>query len=129
MSVGTPARSQLGRPSSEQPVARGLRVERWDVRRDGAVNERALQEKIAALGYDLLPLFDPHGAIVSARIHPLDRAVAVLAGLLKVSVDGEWTILTAGDIGFIPAGCLRRVEPVGASPLLCVEAVCRPPRF
>jgi mannose-6-phosphate isomerase-like protein (cupin superfamily) len=102
-----------------------LRVIRWDEHRDGPVTEGALQGKLTSLGYDLLPLVDPHGALVSPRVHPLDRADAVIAGLLKVTVEGESAILIAGDIVLIPGGAVRRVEPVGTSPVLCVEAVCR----
>jgi len=92
------------------------------------VTEGAVQGKLTSLGYDLVPLVDPHGAIVSARVHPLHRADAVLAGLLKVTIEGESAILTAGDIVFVPAGAVRRVEPVGTSPILCVEAVRRSPQ-
>jgi mannose-6-phosphate isomerase-like protein (cupin superfamily) len=102
-----------------------LRVIRWDEHRDGLVTEGALQGKLTSLGYDLLPLVDPHGALVSPRVHPLDRADAVIAGLLKVTVEGESAILIAGDIVLIPGGAVRRVEPIGTSPVLCVEAVCR----
>ena len=87
--------------------------------------EEAVQARLNSLGYALLPLVDPRGAIVSARVHPLDRAVAVLAGLLQITIGGESAILTAGDIGLIPAGAVRRVEAVSTSPILCVEAVCR----
>jgi quercetin dioxygenase-like cupin family protein len=128
MSVSTPLRPHIALHAPDDAVSRGLKVERWDARRDGPVVERGLEEKITALGYRLLPLFDPQGAIVSARVHPLDRAVAVLAGLLKVTIDGESAILTAGDIAFVPGGCTRRVEPMGTSPILCVEAVGRVPR-
>ena len=110
---------------AERRPSLALRVIRWDDRRDGPVTEGALQGKLTSLGYDLLPLLDPHGALVSPRVHPLDRADAVLAGLLKVTVEGESAILTAGDIVLIPGGAVRRVEPVGTSPILCVEAVCR----
>jgi mannose-6-phosphate isomerase-like protein (cupin superfamily) len=102
-----------------------LRVIRWDEHRDGPVTEGALQGKLTSLGYDLLPLLDPHGALVSPRVHPLARADAVIAGLLKVTVEEESAILTAGDIVLIPGGAVRRVEPVGTSPIFCVEAVCR----
>ena len=102
-----------------------LRVIRWDEHRDGPLTEGALQGKLTSLGYDLLPLVDPHGALVSPRVHPLDRADAVIAGLLKVIVEGESAILAAGDIVLIPAGAVRRVEPVGTSPVFCVEAVGR----
>ena len=128
MSVSTPPRPLFARPASDDAVSRRLQVERWDVHRDGPVTEQALEDKIRALGYRLLPLFDPQGAIVSARVHPLDRAVAVLAGLLKITIEGESAILTVGDIALVPADCTRRVEPLGTSPILCVEAVCLVPR-
>lgn len=132
MSVGTLPRHPVrwGSDATICQTGNGLRlqVQRWDQHRDGPVTEGALQGKLTSLGYDLLPLIDPHGAIISARVHPLDRADAVLAGLLKVSIEGESAILTAGDIVFVPAGAVRRFEAVGTSPILCVEAVRRSPK-
>lgn len=128
MSVSTAPRPLFARPAADDAVSRRLQVERWDARRDGPLTEQALEDKIRALGYRLLPLFDPQGAIVSARVHPLDRAVAVLAGLLKITIEGESAILTVGDIALVPADRTRRVEPLGTSPILCVEAVCLVPR-
>ena len=127
MTLIAPARSLLGEHQDDTIRLTGpaLRIHRWDERRDGPVTEGALQGKLTSLGYDLLPFVDPHGAIVSARIHPCDRADAGPAGLLKITINGESTILTAGDIVFVPGGATRRVEPVGTSPVLCLEAVCR----
>ena len=105
-----------------------MRVERWDPHRDGALSEHALQQKLRTLGYDPLPRPHPAGAIASARVHRRDRLAAVLAGLLKVTIDGESVILTAGDLVFIPAGAARRVDAVGTSPVHCVEAVRRAAR-
>jgi mannose-6-phosphate isomerase-like protein (cupin superfamily) len=105
-----------------------MRIERWDVRRDGVLTEAALSDKLRTLGYDPLPRPLASGAIASARIHRRDRLEAVLAGLLKVTVDGESAILTAGDIVLIPAGTDRRLEAVGTSPVQCLEAVLRSSR-
>jgi hypothetical protein len=102
-----------------------MRIDRWDAHRDGPLNERSLHDKLKTLGYEPLPR--PHvGAIASARIHRRDRLEAVLAGLLKVSIDGESAILTAGDIVFVPAGAARRLDTVGTSPVHCIEAVFHP---
>lgn len=128
MSVSSLSRPHLATYSLDATISQALQVERWNVRRDGPVTEQGLEDKIRTLGYHLLPILDPHGALVSARVHPFDRAVAVLAGLLKITIERESVILTAGDIAFVPGGCTRRVEPMGTSPLLCVEAVCRLPR-
>lgn len=123
-----------GAPPSTRRSASGqsglmlmMRIERWDGHRDGSLSERALHDKLRALGYDPLPRPNA-GAIASARVHRRDRLEAVLAGLLKVTIDGESAILTAGDIVFVPAGSARRVETVGTSPVHCVEAVLRASR-
>lgn len=105
-----------------------MRIERWDVGRDGPLSEAALQHKVEALGYEPLPRPNPAGAIVSARIHPRERAEAVVAGLIKVTIEDESAILTAGDIVFIPGGAARRVEAMGTSPVYCLEAVMRSAR-
>ncbi len=102
-----------------------VRIERWDARRDGALTETALQRKLKGFGYEPLPRLNPAGVIASARVHRCDRLEAVLAGLLKVTIDGESAILAAGDIAFIPAGAVSRIEPVGTSPVQCLEAVMR----
>ena len=105
-----------------------MQVDRWDQRRDGPLTEAALQHKLKVLGYDPLPRSNPAGAIVSARVHHRQRAEAVIAGLVKVTIDDESVILTAGDIVFVPRGAARRIEPVGSAPVLCIEAVSRSER-
>jgi len=102
-----------------------MQVNRWNQRHDGPLTETALQHKLVALGYEPLPCATPTGVIVSARLHHRERAQAVLAGLLKVTIDGESVIMTAGDIVFVPRGAARRIEPAGSAPVLCIEAVCR----
>ena len=120
------ARTAGNGPTSDTTLL--MRVERWDVHRDGTLTEGALQSKLTTLGYSCLPSSNPAGAIASARVHHSDRLAAVLAGLLKVTIDGESAILTAGDIVFVPAGTARRVETVGTSPVHCLEAVLRTSR-
>ncbi len=124
MSTGT----QTGAPFDRRIHREGARrmyVLRWDQRLDGLFTETAVQQKLEALGYEPLPRSNPAGAIVSARVHPCGRAAAVLAGLVKVTIDEESVILTAGDIVFVPSGAARRIEAVGTSPVLCIEAVNR----
>jgi mannose-6-phosphate isomerase-like protein (cupin superfamily) len=106
-----------------------MQVKRWDQGADGPLTEAALLRKLKTLGYDPLPRSNPAGAIVSARVHHRERADAVIAGLLKVTIDEESVILTAGDIVFVPKGAARRIEPVGSAPVLCIEAVGRIGRF
>jgi mannose-6-phosphate isomerase-like protein (cupin superfamily) len=125
MSLSTPTRAALSRRTPRPDGARKMYVLRWDQRLDGLFTETAVQQKLEALGYEPLPRSNPAGAIVSARVHRRERAAAVLAGLLKVTIDDQSVILTAGDIVFVPSGAPRRIEAVGTSPVLCLEAVNR----
>lgn len=100
-----------------------MRIERWDPRRDGALNESALRQKIEARGYRVTVRTYPPGAVAAAQSDDRERLDAVASGLLKVTLDGESAILTAGDVVYIPRGAVRRVEVVGASPAHCLEAV------
>ncbi len=113
-----------GKPGMAPP----MRVERWDERRDGILSEAAVCLKLRTLGYDPLPAATTTGAIASARTHHRQRVEAVMAGILRVTIEDESAILTAGDIVFIPGGVIRRLETVGAAPVQCVEAVLRPAR-
>jgi mannose-6-phosphate isomerase-like protein (cupin superfamily) len=105
-----------------------MRVERWDERRDGILSEAALRLKLRTLGYAPLPPASASGAIASARSHHLERIEAVMAGILRVTIEDQSAILTAGDMVFIPGGTVRRLETVGTAPVHCVEAVLRPAR-
>jgi uncharacterized protein (DUF1501 family) len=102
-----------------------MRIERWDVRRDGPLTQAALEHKIRALGYEPSPRTYPAGAIVAPQTDARERLDAVVSGLIKVTIDEESAILTAGDIVFVPRGATRRLEVVGASPASCLEAVFR----
>jgi quercetin dioxygenase-like cupin family protein len=100
-----------------------MRIERWDPRRDGPFNEAALRQKIEARGYRVSERTYPPGAIAAAQSVDEERLDAVASGLLKVTLDGESAILTAGDMVYVPRGAVRRVEVVGTSPVYCLEAV------
>ena len=102
-----------------------LRIERWDVRLDGALTEEALHRKIQTLGFDVAARTYPAGLAAAAPADPREALVAVVRGLVKVTVDGEPLLLTAGDVAFVPPGGERRVEVVGPSTAVCFEAFRR----
>jgi mannose-6-phosphate isomerase-like protein (cupin superfamily) len=99
-----------------------MRIERWDVRRDGPLTEAALQQKIEALGYEVTPRLLSAGAVAVGQTDLRERLLAVARGLVKVTLDGESAILGAGDIAFVPRGSVRRAEAIGAAPAFCFEA-------
>lgn len=101
------------------------RIERWDVRLDGPLSEEALQRKIELLGYVLTARTYPSGLAVTAVSDPREGLTAVVRGLVKLTINGEPELLTAGDIAFVPAGAERRLEMVGPATALCLEAIVR----
>lgn len=99
------------------------RVDKWDARRDGSLSEAALQRKIEALGFVLRARTYPARVTTSGMADDLPGIVAVVSGLVKLTIDGDQTFLTAGDLAFVPRGALRSVEVTGPSTALCLEAV------
>lgn len=102
-----------------------MRIERWDARRDGPLSEAALRQKLEARGYLVSTRLYPGGTVAAAQAGVGEGIQAVVSGLLKVTIDGESAILTAGDLVFVPRGALRRVEVVGPSSALCLEGEAR----
>jgi quercetin dioxygenase-like cupin family protein len=100
-----------------------MRIERWDPRRDGPVTEAALRQKVQSCGYEVSSFAWPAGTIVPAQTNDRERVDAVVTGVVKLTLDGESAILTAGDIVFVPRGAVRRVEVVGSAPAHCLDAV------
>lgn len=103
-----------------------MRIERWDVRRDGPLTEPALQQKIEELGYEVSTRLYPAGAIAATQGDLRERLLAVARGLVKVTLDGESAILGAGDLVFVPRCAVQRVEAIGATAAFCFEAVSPP---
>jgi len=90
-----------------------MRIDRWDSRRDGPVTEAALRHRVETFGYEVSTHAWPAGTVVPPQTQDKERVGAVVTGIVKVTLDGESAILTAGDIVYVPRGAVRRVEVVG----------------
>ena len=102
-----------------------MRIERWDAHRDGPLSAPALQQKLQARGYQVSTQNYPAGTVASTPADVVERIQAIVSGLVKVTIDGESAILTAGDLVFVPPGAVRRLEVVGPSSALCLEGTPR----
>ena len=100
-----------------------MRIDRWDLRRDGPVTESSVRQKVASRGYEVSTFAWPAGTVVPAQTQHQERVDAVVAGVVKITLDGESAILTAGDIVYVPRGSIRRVEVVGVHTAHCIDAV------
>jgi mannose-6-phosphate isomerase-like protein (cupin superfamily) len=128
------AAAALARKKDMEALARSktgmmmlMRIERWDVRRDGPLSEAALRQKLEALGYEAATSSCAVDRVATTRGEGSERVEAVVSGLIKVTIDSESAILTAGDVVFVPRGAVRRVEVVGSSPASSLQAVYRTP--
>lgn len=98
------------------------RIARWDVALDGPLSEAAIQQKIEVLGFEVAARTYPAGLAAETPSDRRQSITAVVHGTVKLTVNGEEAVLSAGDIAFIPGGVLRRLEDVGTSTALCLEA-------
>ena len=99
-----------------------LRVERWDPSQDGPLTEAALRRKCEFDDCSVVRRTYHPGAVLPNESVNTDRIEAVVSGLLRVTIDGASAILAAGDAVFVPRGSMRRVEVVGAMPVVSLEA-------
>lgn len=99
-----------------------MKIERWDARLDGPLSEDALHRKIRSLGFDVTARTYPAGLAAAMAADRREGLVAVVRGLVRLSIDGEAILLTAGDVAFVEPGRERRVEGVGPSTAVCLEA-------
>jgi mannose-6-phosphate isomerase-like protein (cupin superfamily) len=104
-------------------MVRVMRIERWDPRRDGALSEAALRLKLETRGYEVSTCRWAPGSAAGPEAHMRERVDAVVSGLMRITIDEESAILTAGDLVFVPRGANRSVQVVGASPAQSFDAV------
>lgn len=116
-----PADAALGQRRFRMTLT--MRIERWDLRRDGPLSEAALQQKLEGRGYQVTARLMPAGSVAPGRTDVRDRVVAVGRGVVKVTIDGESAILGAGDLAYIPPAAPHRVEVIGSSAAVCFDAV------
>jgi quercetin dioxygenase-like cupin family protein len=100
-----------------------MRIDRWDARRDGPVTEAALRHRVQSGGYEVSKCLWPAGTVVPAQTQEHERLDAIVTGIVKITLDGESAILTAGDMVYVPRGAIRRVEVVGSATALCLDGV------
>lgn len=118
-----PDRRHASRSAWPLPMVVVMRIDRWDSRHDGSLSEAALRRKLEARGYQVSRCSWPAGARLAAPPEGRASAAAVVSGLLKVTIDGESAVLTAGDLVYVPRHAARRIEVVGTAPVQGLEGL------
>ncbi len=99
-----------------------MKVERWDVARDGALTEQAFRRKLEAKGYRVSRYVYPPGTVFDFHVHGHDKIDGVLSGRFRMTTDEGSVVLEAGDALYVPAGARHRAEVVGDAPVVSLDA-------
>ncbi len=102
-----------------------MKLEHWDVKREGPLSEEALRRKMESLGYAVTRWVYPPGTVFDFHSHGVDKLDAVLSGRFRLTMEGHSVVLEAGDALYVPAGALHRAEVVGDEPVLSLDGVKR----
>lgn len=100
-----------------------MKVQRWNRERQGPVSEAKLRRRLEELGYSVIRQTYPPGTSFPPHTHQQDKADAVLAGRLRVTVAGETLQLGPGDLIEIPRGWEHTVEVVGNRGVIALDGV------
>jgi len=100
-----------------------MKLEHWDTQRDGALGERAMREKLTALGYSVSKYVYPPGTVFGDHRHAADKIDGVLSGRLRIRMPGYSVVLVAGDLLYVPAEVVHSAEVVGAEAVVSLDAV------
>ena len=105
-----------------QPLSK-LKLERWDTKTDGRLNDQSMMQKLLVWGYDTtqqtLRPNDPK------REHKSDKAtvVALLNGQIILELEGHNMALKGGDCVFVPKNIVVNLTLVGDEPATLFSAV------
>jgi mannose-6-phosphate isomerase-like protein (cupin superfamily) len=100
-----------------------MKVERWDLRREGPPTEAALRRKLEGLGYEVDAYRYPPGTFFDTHTHAVDKIDAVVSGSFRVTMDEGSVVLGAGDAVWVPKGTPHSAEVVGDLPVVSLDAI------
>ena len=100
-----------------------LRLERWDQKSDGELNEQGMLQKMLVWGLEpARRIHDGRTTVLEEVTLNEEHVFGVLSGLMKLIVEGHEVQIKPGDALFLPAGvhCTAAVE--SDTPLMLLEA-------
>lgn len=98
-------------------------VLRWDEARDGKLGERAMREKLEALGYSVTRWTYPPGTFFDTHTHAVDKIDGVLTGRFEITLFGQAVILGPGDAVHVPRGAAHSAKVIGDEAVVSLDAI------
>lgn len=105
-------------PRPDPPVG----IERWDVKKNGPLSEKALRLRLERLGYAVSRYVYPPGTFFPGHDHDVDKIDAVLSGRFCITMGDTRVILQAGDSIAVPRGTPHSAEVIGDEPVVSLDA-------
>lgn len=100
-----------------------MQIEHWDAERDGPLTEANMRRKLSDRGYQVTRYTYPPGTWFPDHDHGVDKIDGVLAGRLRVTMNGMTQVLGPGDLVVVPKHVFHNVEVVGEAPVVSLDAV------
>ncbi len=85
--------------------------------------EEILREKIEALGYHVTRYVYSPGTKFPDHTHSVDKIDAVISGTFKIVLEDKMSVLTSGDLVFIPKNAVHSAEVIGDEPVVSLDGV------
>lgn len=105
-------------PRPDPPVG----IERWDVKKDGPLSEKALRLRLESRGYTVTRYVYAPGTFFPEHDHDVDKIDAVLSGRFCITMGDKRVILEAGDSIAVPRGTPHGAEVLGDDPVVSLDA-------
>ena len=100
-----------------------LRLERWNAKSDGQLTQEAMMQKLLIWGFEAKRTVLPAGTVLPDKTGDSEKVCAVLAGTLRITIEGQSMELKSGDCLFVPGGTTFSAEVSGSQPVAYYEAV------
>ena len=98
-------------------------VRRWNQKLDGPVIEESLRKKLENRGYRVSCYTYSPGTYFSDYKHGQSKIDAVLSGIFRMGMYGEFVDLGPGDWIEVPAGATHSAEVIGNEPVVSLDAI------
>lgn len=99
-----------------------MKVDSWNSKRDGELNEANMRLKLAELGYLSSRTVYKPGKEVCYPKSKVERVSSLLAGHFRVRLRGKTIFLGAGDRLTFPKGVKHKAKVMGDQEVISLEA-------
>jgi quercetin dioxygenase-like cupin family protein len=100
-------------------------IEPWNPEIDGPLTEAAMRRKLEARGFSVTRFVYPPGTVFCDHTHTVDKIDGVLSGRFRMTLEGDETILEAGDMLAVPGGAVHSAEVIGDQPVVSLDGIRR----